>query len=216
MSLPAVIERGAADLGLELDERIRERLASLLLSWGRYRGVVNTTAGDLAEEVVEGLLTCRVLRDLGLAETDWLDVGSGGGLPGLVLAAVLPARGVLVEPRERRAAFLWAAAAGVGRRDVQVLRGRLGATGWEMLSGSAAPARATVVTSRAVFAPTVWLGLARRCARPGGTALVHVGAETGTLEGERSLGRRSWGRWAVEAFAVASVGEVPRGTSALE
>lgn len=36
----------------------------------------------------------------------WLDIGTGGGLPGLVLALVLDRPFLLVEPRRRRAGFL--------------------------------------------------------------------------------------------------------------
>ncbi len=52
-----------------------------------------------------------------------LDIGSGNGSPGLVLAALRPELGVtLLEPRQRRWAFLREAARAMGRPDVQVLR----------------------------------------------------------------------------------------------
>lgn len=54
-----------------------------------------------------------------------LDVGSGNGSPGLVLAVLEPERAVtLLEPRARRWAFLREAARAVGRGDVRVLRAR--------------------------------------------------------------------------------------------
>jgi 16S rRNA (guanine527-N7)-methyltransferase len=40
------------------------------------------------------------------AEGDWLDVGSGAGLPGLVVAILSDRPVILVEPRGKRAAFL--------------------------------------------------------------------------------------------------------------
>jgi 16S rRNA (guanine527-N7)-methyltransferase len=43
-------------------------------------------------------------------EGDWLDIGTGAGFPGLVVAALTERRTILVEPRKRRAEFLQAAA----------------------------------------------------------------------------------------------------------
>jgi len=52
-----------------------------------------------------------------------LDVGSGNGSPGLVLAALRPdLRVTLLEPRQRRWSFLREAVREIGRRDIEVLR----------------------------------------------------------------------------------------------
>jgi 16S rRNA (guanine527-N7)-methyltransferase len=54
-----------------------------------------------------------------------LDIGSGAGSPGLVLALLRPELEVtLLEPRARRWAFLREAARRLGREDVRVLRRR--------------------------------------------------------------------------------------------
>jgi 16S rRNA G527 N7-methylase RsmG len=54
-----------------------------------------------------------------------LDVGSGNGSPGLVLALLEPGRrATLLEPRAHRWAFLREAARATGREDVEVLRRR--------------------------------------------------------------------------------------------
>src|ERR1700674_3912045 len=54
-----------------------------------------------------------------------VDVGSGGGLPGLPLKIVLPGLSVtLVEADQAKAAFLVRACAALGLRDVQVLARR--------------------------------------------------------------------------------------------
>ena len=54
-----------------------------------------------------------------------LDVGSGNGSPGLVLALLEPHRpATLLEPRAKRWAFLREAARAAGRGDVRVLRQR--------------------------------------------------------------------------------------------
>lgn len=41
-----------------------------------------------------------------LSDRPWIDIGSGAGFPGLVIAALTGRRTLLVEPRRRRAAFL--------------------------------------------------------------------------------------------------------------
>jgi len=64
-----------------------------------------------------------VLPLLALVEGPLLDVGSGNGSPGLVLALLRPGLPVtLLEPRQRRWAFLREAARAAGRADVRVLR----------------------------------------------------------------------------------------------
>lgn len=71
-----------------------------------------------------------------------LDIGSGVGLPGIVIAAALPELAVeLVERRRKRATFLRMAAAAVGRADVVVRDADVRATRGE---------RTDVVTAQAV------------------------------------------------------------------
>ncbi|MBU4215646.1 MAG: 16S rRNA (guanine(527)-N(7))-methyltransferase RsmG [Actinobacteria bacterium] len=54
-----------------------------------------------------------------------LDLGSGAGLPGVVLAAMLPeARWVLLEPMERRVIWLQYVVSELGLTNVEVVRGR--------------------------------------------------------------------------------------------
>ena len=48
---------------------------------------------------------------------EWLDIGTGAGFPGLVVAALTDRKTTLVEPRRRRAAFLEEAAKQLGIAD---------------------------------------------------------------------------------------------------
>jgi len=50
----------------------------------------------------------------------WLDIGTGGGFPGLAVAVVWDGRVTLCEPRRRRADFLFSAAKDLGLDDVEV------------------------------------------------------------------------------------------------
>jgi 16S rRNA (guanine527-N7)-methyltransferase len=87
---------------------------------------------------------------------DWIDVGAGAGLPGLVVAILSDRCVVLVEPRAKRADFLYRAAAvlGLGAR-VTVVPSRI-----EVYK----PDRpAAVVSARAVSALPALLGAAKHC-----------------------------------------------------
>ena len=71
----------------------------------------------------------------------WLDIGSGAGLPGIVLATMNPAPIMLVEPRPLRAAFLDRVIAALGLRHATVIAAPL----------ARVPVRyCAVVTARAV------------------------------------------------------------------
>ena len=72
------------------------------------------------------LLNCAVLTELLPESARVVDVGSGAGLPGIVLALRRPDLQVaLVEPMQRRVAFLEEAVAGLGlTATVRVVRGR--------------------------------------------------------------------------------------------
>jgi NADH-quinone oxidoreductase subunit G len=70
-----------------------------------------------------------------------LDVGSGAGFPGLVLATVLDRPTTLVEPRRKRASFLRTAAARMGLANVQIHEG----------FSTSLPARWPNVVTRATF-----------------------------------------------------------------
>lgn len=85
----------------------------------------------------------------------WLDIGSGAGFPGLVVALLTDRKVVLVEPRRRRAEFLVEAAARLGvseRVDVQQV-------GIDRITIPAA-----VISARAVAPLSALFGLALQCA----------------------------------------------------
>lgn len=89
------------------------------------------------------LLNCAVVEELLPHRTRLIDVGSGAGLPGLVLALMRPDLEVrLVEPMLRRTTWLESTIAELGLKNVTVHRGRA-----EELRGRI---QAEVVTARAV------------------------------------------------------------------
>ena len=115
----AVLEAGLATLGLaDLAEPGRTAVVDhlrLLLAWNT---AINLTAirdptVAVRRHILDSLTAVRVLRDRGIDA--FVDLGSGGGFPGLPLAAVLPARrAVLVESVAKKARFLEVAVDAVG------------------------------------------------------------------------------------------------------
>jgi 16S rRNA (guanine527-N7)-methyltransferase len=96
------------------------------------------------------------------------DVGSGAGLPGLVIAAARPDLHVtLIEPMERRVAWLEEESARLGLTNVVVERAR---------AEDSAPGRFDVVTARAVGALTGLLPITVPLAKPGGRLALLKGA----------------------------------------
>jgi len=113
------------------------------------------------------LLNCAVVADLiGSRYRTLVDIGSGAGLPGIVLAMMRPELAVtLLEPMERRCRFLSGCVAELGLANARVLRGR----------AEDATLRADVATARAVAPLDRLAELAVRVVRPGGLVLAIKG-----------------------------------------
>lgn len=111
-----------------------------------------------------------------------IDVGSGAGLPGVVIAAMRPeAEVVLLEPMERRTDWLTEVVAGLGLGNARVLRGRAEDLVGE-IEGDAVTARAVAALDKLYgwTLPLLRVG-GRLVALKGGRAQLEVeeGAETG-------------------------------------
>lgn len=142
---------GLADPGADALRRLAIHL-SLLYAWNErfnLTAIVGVEA-SIRRHVVESL---EALPALGLGPEDFLvDLGAGAGYPGLaLLSAADKGRGLLVEARDARAAFLRAAVRDTGLdRRVEVHQTRL-------LDPRDIPAPATIVTLRAFTAPGRWI-----------------------------------------------------------
>jgi 16S rRNA (guanine527-N7)-methyltransferase len=160
---------GAAELfGPALPAAIR--YAALLCGPGVDRGIVGPAeAGRIWDR---HLLNCAAIAQLVAPRSVIADVGSGAGLPGIVLALLLPEASVtLVEPLARRSAFLHECVAGLELTNVSVIRGR-----GEELAGDIS---ADVVTARAVAPLDRLAPMCAGLARPGGKVLAMKGASAG-------------------------------------
>lgn len=114
-----VLDHGLNELALPLDGAARDAIAGhvrLLLAWNEH---INLSGLRSAEQIARGhvldaLLAVRALRDICGDSPSLLDLGSGGGYPGLPLAIALPtSRVALVDSIGKKAAFLRVAAAAV-------------------------------------------------------------------------------------------------------
>lgn len=144
-----------------------EQYAALLTSVGVERGIVGP--GEAARIWDRHVLNCGVIARLIPAAGSLVDLGSGAGLPGIVLAMLRPeSRVTLLEPMARRAVFLQECVAALSLGNVEVVRGRA-----EEFAGKLA---ADVVTSRAVAPLEKLAGLSVGLARPGGRVLAIKGS----------------------------------------
>jgi 16S rRNA (guanine527-N7)-methyltransferase len=120
---------------------IAEQFVSLLATEGIVRGLIGPREVPRLWE--RHLLNCALVTDLVPSGATVADLGSGAGLPGLVMAVRRPDLVVtLVEPLLRRTTFLDEAVGALGLANVEVVRARA-----EELHGTRT---FDVVTSRAV------------------------------------------------------------------
>ena len=167
--------------------------ARLLTEVGTERGIVGPA--EAARIWDRHLLNCGVISRLIPTRCSLVDLGSGAGLPGIVLAILLPhARVTLVEPMARRAEFLTECVAALGLQNAEVLRGR-----GEELAGKLT---ADVVTSRAVAPLDRLAGLSAGLARSGGRVLAMKGA---TAAAELARARPALARLGVSDARVEEV-----------
>ena len=120
---------------------LAERYAGLLATDGVLRGLIGPREVPRLWE--RHLVNCALLGEAIPKEADVCDIGTGAGLPGLVLALARPDLALtLVEPLLRRTTFLEEVVLTLGLANVEVVRARA-----EELHGTRA---FSVVTSRAV------------------------------------------------------------------
>jgi 16S rRNA (guanine527-N7)-methyltransferase len=174
-----------------------EAYAGLLCGIGVERGVVGPREGERVWD--RHLLNCATLAP-GLPQgASVTDVGSGGGLPGIVLALARPdLRLTLVDSMARRATFLSEVVTELGLDEtVTVLRARA-----EELHRSD-----DVVTARAVADPVRLAGWARGLLRSGGGLHVLCGEAVAqdavAVRGE--LTKRGWHTVSIGPVALAGI-----------
>lgn len=162
----------ASRLQVELNEPAAFAIAdyvSELLKWNqRIRLVGPKTAQALADEhIADALAAIRSIDQA--ASQDWLDIGSGAGLPALILAMSRPKlRFWLVEPIAKKTGFLKHIRRHLQLKNVVIIEGWMN----EQVDGTVViedkqqreftPDGPVSLLSRATLSPTVWVERAHR------------------------------------------------------
>ena len=132
------------DLRVDVSRETRDRLEALVLTLGRWQKAINLIGKATLEDVwTRHILDSAQVVPLIPREGSLLDLGSGGGFPGLVLAALRPELDVtLIESDARKGAFLGEAARRMDlKKPPKVVISRI---------ESAAAVKADVITARAL------------------------------------------------------------------
>ncbi|HEY2304394.1 MAG TPA: 16S rRNA (guanine(527)-N(7))-methyltransferase RsmG [Streptosporangiaceae bacterium] len=145
-----------------------EQYAQLLAGVGVERGLLGPNEVPRIWE--RHLLNSAVVAELVPGPCSLVDLGSGAGLPGIVLALLLPdSEVILLEPALRRATFLEECVAELALANARVVRARA-----EQMVGELA---VDVVTARAVAPLDRLAALAVGLLKPGGILLAIKGAK---------------------------------------
>jgi 16S rRNA (guanine527-N7)-methyltransferase len=153
------------------DEQLRQLGAylDLLLKWNAKTNLtaVRDPEQILARHFGESLFAAEHLL-AGEPARSVIDLGSGAGFPGLPIAIYAPqAQVTLIESQNKKATFLKEVARSLPLKNVTVFAGR----------GEMYPAKADVVTMRAVEKFGDALGVASKLVAPGGRLASLIGAE---------------------------------------
>jgi 16S rRNA (guanine527-N7)-methyltransferase len=174
---------------------LAERYAHLLATDGVVRGLIGPREAPRLWD--RHLVNCSLLGRLIPEGAVVCDIGSGAGLPGLVLAIARPdLRITLVEPLLRRTTFLEEVASSLGLQNVEVVRGRA-----DVLHGVRT---FDVVTSRAVAPLDRLLGWSMPLVGARGELVAMKGS---SVADEIEAARVELGRWGCTEPQVALLGE---------
>jgi 16S rRNA (guanine527-N7)-methyltransferase len=161
---PAPPPDAAEVFGSSLDKACR--FADVLATEAVTRGLIGPKEAERLWD--RHLLNCALIADLVPDHGELVDIGSGAGLPGIVLAMLRPGlRVVLLEPLLRRSVFLAETVAGLDIPNATVVRARA-----EDKHGAI---KADVATARAVAPLDRLVGWAAGLLRPGGEILAIKG-----------------------------------------
>ena len=146
------------DVPRETLERLKNYVALLIEANAEHNLIARSTIDDIWERhIVDSAQLLRLSDSPG----NWLDVGSGAGLPGLVIAILNPAPVTLVEPRRLRVEFLQSVVERLALANVSIVQGKTGAvTGVfsHVTARAVAPATSLFAFTHVLSRPeTVWL-----------------------------------------------------------
>lgn len=122
------LTQGAATLGVALDARQHELLMGYLALLIKWNKAYNLTAVRNPDEMVSRHLldSLSVVPFVAERGNDWLDVGSGGGMPGVPLAILFPERRfTLLDSNGKKTRFLTQVKLELGLDNLGVVNARV-------------------------------------------------------------------------------------------
>ncbi|PDH67326.1 MAG: 16S rRNA (guanine(527)-N(7))-methyltransferase RsmG [Sphingomonadaceae bacterium MED-G03] len=130
------------DVPRETWDRLERYVAILLSAMDEQNLIAESTRPHIwARHIVDSAQLLLLARDAG--EGEWVDLGSGAGLPGIVVACLSDRPVLMIETRRKRIDFLNEVIAQLDLRHARVFGGRV---------ESAAPMHAALISARA-YAP---------------------------------------------------------------
>lgn len=168
--LLGMLKQGVKQLSLSLDDAKCEKLIDYLALLQKWNGVYNLTAvREPAQMVTQHLLDSLAALPAFDTVTSVLDVGSGGGLPGIALAiARTEMRVDLIDTVQKKTAFLNQVKAELGLGNVSIHTGRV-----EQLQSEN---KYEVITSRAFSDLSSFVSLSGHLLKEGGRFIAMKGA----------------------------------------
>jgi 16S rRNA (guanine527-N7)-methyltransferase len=210
---------GARDVGIDLDSARQAAFQSyfnLLEERGRF---VNLT-GVRGWEAVRDELFLRSLRVLAVEEPPLpqlvrdggtgglaaIDVGTGAGVPGLVLKLALPRLSItLLDATRKKTDFLTDAVRDLGLADVRIVNARAEEAGHDPTLRE----KFDIVFARSLARLPEMAELTIPFCRMGGIVVAHKGADTADEVHEASYATRELGAMTPKVVQVASPGPAP-------
>lgn len=120
------LARGAQQMGIALSDNQAEQLLAYMALLNKWNRAYNLTAVRNPDEMVSRHLldSLSVLPFVGAGR--WLDVGSGGGMPGVILAIMLPdSQFTLLDSNGKKTRFLTQVKMELGLDNLQVVNSRV-------------------------------------------------------------------------------------------
>jgi 16S rRNA (guanine527-N7)-methyltransferase len=159
--LALLLADGVRELGLDLSDAQRNKLLDYVALLSKWNAVYNLTAirdprQMLIQHILDSLSIVPHLAPLGPSSV--LDVGSGGGMPGIVLAIALSEWTITTNDIvHKKTAFQAQAKAELGLTNLSVVTGRVET----LRPGAEVPAKFDVIVSRAFAELSDFVTLAR-------------------------------------------------------
>ena len=158
---------------------VLERYVGLLLAENERQNLVaRSTVDEIWQRHIAD--SAQLVRFAPRIDSSWLDIGSGAGLPGMVVAILTKCLIVLAEPRKLRADFLCSAAAELGLAERVTVRTDKA----ERLTG-----KFDVITARAVASLDVLLRISQHLSTD---KTIWVLPKGKSAQSELDEARRSW------------------------